>query len=182
MVRLETPVISASWPMESSPEADRREGRALGWRCLPLVPTGTIIPHRRCEDAEVTGAGSIRVFVYGTLMPGHPRWRHLSPYAVSWQPATAAGRLWDTGRGYPAATFDDVEGEIPGVAVLLAADAAEAAMRLLDGIEGEGSLYRRVEIATSHGKALSYEWLGATDGFRPLPDGWPPVDSPHSSA
>jgi gamma-glutamylcyclotransferase (GGCT)/AIG2-like uncharacterized protein YtfP len=120
----------------------------------------------------VHGAGPVRVFVYGTLMPGQPRWRHLSRYAVSWQPATAAGRLWDTGRGYPAATFDDVAGEIPGVAVLLRAEAAEAAIQLLDEIEGEGSLYRRVQIDTSCGKALSYEWLGATDGLRPLPGGW----------
>lgn len=121
----------------------------------------------------MSDAGPVRVFVYGTLMPGQSRWRHLSPYAVSWQPATVAGRLWDTGRGFPAATFDDVDSEIPGVAVVLAGAAAEAAIRLLDEIEGEGSLYRRVEIVTSSGPALSYEWLGATDGFESLPGGWP---------
>ncbi|MDQ3947103.1 MAG: gamma-glutamylcyclotransferase [Actinomycetota bacterium] len=107
-------------------------------------------------------------------MPGQPRWPHLRSYAVSWEPATAAGRLWDTGRGYPAANFDRADSQIPGVAVLLRDDAAEAAIRLLDEIEGEGSLYRRVEITTSTGEALSYEWLGATDGLRPLPGGWPP--------
>jgi gamma-glutamylcyclotransferase (GGCT)/AIG2-like uncharacterized protein YtfP len=106
-------------------------------------------------------------------MPGQSRWRHLSPYATSWQPATAAGRLWDTGRGYPAAIFDDGEARIPGVAVVLVADATEAAIRLLDEIVGEGSLYRRVQITTSSGPALSYEWLGATDGLQPLPSGWP---------
>jgi gamma-glutamylcyclotransferase (GGCT)/AIG2-like uncharacterized protein YtfP len=117
---------------------------------------------------------SVRVFVYGTLMPGRSRWRHLRPYASSWQPATAPGRLWDTGRGYPAATFDAVDSEIPGVVVVLAEDAAEAAIERLDQIEGEGSLYRRVEIVTSSGPALSYEWLGATEDFQPLPGGWPP--------
>ena len=107
-------------------------------------------------------------------MPGQPRWRHLSPYAASWRPATAPGRLWDTGRGYPGATFDDGDSQIPGVAVVLAADSIEAAIELLDEIEGEGSLYRRVQISTSSGPALSYEWLGPTDTFQPLPDGWPP--------
>lgn len=114
------------------------------------------------------------VFVYGTLMPGETRWRHLSPYAVSWQPATAPGRLWDTGHGYPGAKFDDDAGEIPGVVVLLRADVAGVAIQVLDQIEGEGSLYRRVEVSTSHGKAVSYEWLGPTDGLQPLPGGWPP--------
>ena len=117
---------------------------------------------------------SVRVFVYGSLMPGQSRWRHLSPYAASWQPATAPGRLWDTGRGYPAAIFGDAGSEIPGVAVMLGPEATEAALRLLDGIEGEGTLYRRVEIVTSSGPALSYEWLGATEDFQPLPGGWPP--------
>jgi gamma-glutamylcyclotransferase (GGCT)/AIG2-like uncharacterized protein YtfP len=115
---------------------------------------------------------SVFLFVYGTLMPGEIRWRYLSPYAVSWRRATAPGRLWDTGYGYPAAKFDDTGGEIPGVVVLLRAGAAETAIRLLDQIEG--NLYRRVEVSTGWGRALSYEWLGPTDGFRPLPGGWPP--------
>jgi len=121
----------------------------------------------------VKAANAVRVFVYGTLMPGQSRWRHLSPYAASWQRATTIGWLWDTGCGYPAATFDDGGREIPGVAVVLAPGKAAAALRVLDEIEGEGSLYRRVEITTSHGLAVSYQWLGATDGLRPLPDGWP---------
>lgn len=119
------------------------------------------------------------MFVYGTLMPGQPRWRHLQPYAASWTPATTRGRLWDTGLGYPAATFDEDGHDIPGVAVVVQAGLASSAIRLLDEIEGEGSLYRRVEILTSAGEAVSYEWLGPTDGFRPLPGGWPPrADSP----
>ncbi len=117
----------------------------------------------------------LRVFVYGTLMPGQPRWRYLSPYAISWQPATTPGRLWDTGRGYPAARFEDSEERIPGVLVTLGAEMTGPAVRLLDEIEGEGTLYRRIEIATSGGPALSYEWLGPTDDLDPLPAGWPPV-------
>ena len=117
---------------------------------------------------------ALLLFVYGTLMPGETRWRHLSPYAVSWRRATVPGRLWDTGYGYPAAKFDDAAGEIPGIVVRLRAEAAEVAIRLLDQIEGEGLLYRRVEISTSCGQAISYEWLGPTDRLRPLPRGWPP--------
>lgn len=118
-----------------------------------------------------TGHGVV-VFVYGTLMPGGSRWGSLRPYAESWEPATAPGRLWDTGRGYPAATFGD-GGRIPGVAVRLRPGMAAPAVAMLDGIEGEGTLYRRVQIATSAGSALGYEWIGPTEGFRPLPHGWP---------
>ena len=125
------------------------------------------------------GEASEHLFVYGTLMPGETRWRYLSPYAVSWRRAAVRGRLWDTGHGYPAAKFDDTAGEIPGIVVRLRREAAEVAIQLLDRIEGH--LYRRVEISTSCGPAISYEWLGPTDGFRPLPWGsrpHPGVDRP----
>jgi hypothetical protein len=42
----------------------------------------------------------------------------------------------------------------------------------LDRIEGEGTLYRRVEIETRAGPATSYEWLGPTEHLQILPDGW----------
>lgn len=119
------------------------------------------------------------VFVYGTLMPGCERWPLLSPYAASWRPSTARGRLWDTGNGYPAATFDDDSAEIPGVVVAVATDRAGEAIALLDEVEGEGVLYRRVEISTSAGVALTYEWLGPTDGLAPVTGQWSPaVDGP----
>ncbi|MGH8991701.1 MAG: gamma-glutamylcyclotransferase family protein [Acidimicrobiia bacterium] len=107
------------------------------------------------------------------MMPGQARWRHLRPFADSWRPATCRGRLWDTGRGYPAAIFGP-GGEIPGVAVVLKRGVIEEAVRLLDEIEGEGQLHRRVEIATSAGPAVTYEWLGSTAGLLPLANGWPP--------
>lgn len=115
--------------------------------------------------------GDVHLFIYGTLMPGDTRWRHLSPYALGWEPATAPGSLWDTGYGYPAAKFDEAAGEIPGLVVTLRPEVAEVAIQVLDQVEG--SLYRRVEVSTSRGKAVSYEWLGPTDGLRPLPAGWP---------
>jgi gamma-glutamylcyclotransferase (GGCT)/AIG2-like uncharacterized protein YtfP len=113
------------------------------------------------------------LFVYGTLMPGQPRWPVLQPHARSTRSATARGRLWDTGVGYPAARFDDeTGGDIPGALVTIAPDAAADVVTTLDRIEGEGVLFRRVQVETSVGPALSYEWLGPTEDLSPLPDGW----------
>ena len=51
------------------------------------------------------------LFVYGTLQPGDVRWPFLAPYvADEGVPDTVCGRVYDTGRGYPAARFDE-----PGV-------------------------------------------------------------------
>ena len=127
------------------------------------------------------------VFVYGTLMPGQVRWPLLASFATGCRPATARGRLWDTGLGYPAACFDsggggdagagegvgEGVGEIPGVLVTIGPGSVAAALAVLDRIEGEGVLFRRVDVVTSAGSAMSYEWLGPTEGFRPLPGGWP---------
>jgi gamma-glutamylcyclotransferase (GGCT)/AIG2-like uncharacterized protein YtfP len=111
------------------------------------------------------------LFVYGTLLPGEGRWHLLRPLAASWAPASAGGRLWDTGQGYPAAVFGE-GGLIPGALVRLAPGTGAEALRLLDALEGEGRLYSRVSITTSAGEAIAYEWLRPTQGFRLLPDGW----------
>ncbi len=116
-----------------------------------------------------------RVVVYGTLLPGQPRWPALAAFADGWQPATVAGSLWDTGLGYPAARFDGgAPGAVPGVLVTVAADHYEQVVALLDEIEEEGVLYRRVAVATSAGPAVAYEWLGPVDGLAVLADGWLP--------
>ncbi|MDP9389717.1 MAG: gamma-glutamylcyclotransferase [Actinomycetota bacterium] len=112
------------------------------------------------------------IFVYGTLMPGERRWPLLLPYAGSWSEATAPGRLWDTGNGYPAATFDDEASEVRGVLVVLTPGVAEEAIRVLDEIEAEGTLYRRRLVITSRGSALTYEWLGPTEALALLPGAW----------
>ena len=113
-----------------------------------------------------------RIFVYGTLMPGEALWPALAPFAVAYQPATAAGSIWDTGNGYPAVRFDVAGAVVPGVLVGLDPARLVPALDLLDQIEEEGRLYRRVEVATSAGMAWSYEWLGPTEGMLRLPDGW----------
>lgn len=112
------------------------------------------------------------VFVYGTLMPGEPLWPVLAPYALSWRDATAAGRIWDTGRGYPAVRFDVAGEVVPGVLVTLDPGQAPAAIAALDEVEEVGELYRRVEVAAAGARAWAYEWLGPTDGLEPLPGGW----------
>src|SRR5215207_6532119 len=90
--------------------------------------------------------GPARLFVYGTLMPGDRLWPVLAPYAQSWESGVAAGRLWDTAHGYPAVRFDPAELPIPGVVVTLHADLAAEAVEVLDEIEEEGRLYRRVQV------------------------------------
>jgi gamma-glutamylcyclotransferase (GGCT)/AIG2-like uncharacterized protein YtfP len=116
--------------------------------------------------------GTAALFVYGTLLPGQARWPVLEPHALSTQPATAKGRLWDTGAGYPAARFDEAGDDIPGMLVTIAPHRLTDVIAMLDRIEGEGVLFRRVEILTTGGPALSYEWMGPTAGLSPLTSGW----------
>jgi gamma-glutamylcyclotransferase (GGCT)/AIG2-like uncharacterized protein YtfP len=86
-----------------------------------------------------------RLFVYGTLMPGHLRWSMLAgvsrgPAVAGWAPGT----LYDTGQGWPAARFEHIAGDpwgmstrVPGFVVELATPDAEA-WRALDRMEGIG--------------------------------------------
>lgn len=126
---------------------------------------------RASNDARATIL-SVRVFVYGTLMPGELRWPALEQFSVGWERATARGRMWDSGHGYPAVRFDSGGAAIPGVVVTLSPDRLAEAVATLDAIEEEGSLYRRIEIVTSAGSAMTYEWLGTTDGLAVLEQGW----------
>jgi gamma-glutamylcyclotransferase (GGCT)/AIG2-like uncharacterized protein YtfP len=64
-------------------------------------------------------------------------------------------------------------GLVPGVLVTLDPARVVQAIEELDRIEDVGRLYRRVEVTTSGGPAIAYEWLGAVEGLPTLPDGWP---------
>lgn len=95
-----------------------------------------------------------RVFVYGTLMPGHLRWGLIAPYATSHRAAAVPGVLFDTRRGWPAARFAEPLGApvlvddppagadgaetdaIPGWLVELAPTSAEDLLAQLDEVEG----------------------------------------------
>lgn len=107
-------------------------------------------------------------------MPGEPLWPVLAPYALSWEPAVADGRLWDTGHGYPAVRFDERGGPVPGILVAVDPRQRAEVTGLLDQVEEAGRLYRRVVVPTSGGDAYAYEWLGPIDGLVPLTTGWPP--------
>ena len=161
-------MLSRPTALAAALSADDPTGAAAGPWPMPLL-----LSRQGSGRMDAMERGDGAVFVYGTLMPGELRWPALEPFAHGWEDATAPGRLWDTGDGYPAATFERCEASIPGVVVWINADRWDQALRRLDTIEGEGSLYRRVEVKTSVGPATSYEWLGITAGLRPLPSGWP---------
>jgi gamma-glutamylcyclotransferase (GGCT)/AIG2-like uncharacterized protein YtfP len=101
-----------------------------------------------------------RIFVYGTLRPGDVRWPILAPYVTGdGVPDRVDGRVYDTGRGYPAARFDE-DGTIAGRTYRLRADRLDEALAVLDreefSVPGE---YRRVVVTTAAGtKAWAYEY------------------------
>ena len=112
------------------------------------------------------------VFAYGTLMPGGPLWPVLEPYAASWRPAAAAGRMWDTGRGYPAVRFLADGNPVPGVLVDIIPDLLAEATVALDRIEEVGVLYRRSR--SSRPPARPWPTNGsATAAMATLTGGWP---------
>lgn len=113
------------------------------------------------------------LFVYGTLRPGGSRWPILEPLASRHRPATASGRLYDTGLGFPAARFGE-----PGTVVgdLIALLSAEEALAVLDEVEGlERGLFERVRVevrsAGETREAWSYVYRPSVRGLEPIPDG-----------
>lgn len=110
------------------------------------------------------------VFVYGTLMPGQLRWPWLAPYVTAHHPDRVTGRLYDTGKGFPAAVFDE-PGMVHGVCCTLDELMADEAWAMLDDIEGR--LYERCTVTTAKGRtAGSYAWAGDRDGLVPVDGPW----------
>jgi gamma-glutamylcyclotransferase (GGCT)/AIG2-like uncharacterized protein YtfP len=115
------------------------------------------------------------VFVYGTLQPGEPAWPLVAGSAAG-RPrrATTAGRVCDTGLGYPA-LLPDGSVRAPGWTVPVRDPAA--LLRRLDAYEG--AEYRRIRVAVREdggpdGTACwTYAWAGGEGGLTPLPNGWP---------
>ncbi|MDP9464525.1 MAG: gamma-glutamylcyclotransferase [Actinomycetota bacterium] len=102
------------------------------------------------------------LFVYGTLRPGQQRWKYLAPFIVDeGHDGSAAGALYDTGHGYPAARFDR-PGSIRGRIYSLDTDRLDECLRLLDEVEAVVfDLFRRVVVTTSTGlDAWAYEYCG----------------------
>jgi gamma-glutamylcyclotransferase (GGCT)/AIG2-like uncharacterized protein YtfP len=130
----------------------------------------------------VSGTAISHLFVYGTLHPGDVRWPILAPYvADSGVADRVAGRVYDTGRGYPAAVFG-AYGTIVGRTYRLRADHLDEALAVLD--KEESSVpggYTRVVVTTSAGtEAWAYEY-GEGLELTPIPTGdW--RDRSHNSA
>ena len=121
-----------------------------------------------------------RLFVYGTLMPGEERWPRLAPLAVpaerehaereraERERADAAGYLYRTPYGWPAAVFDPAASSaVPGLVVTL--QDPGRALPVLDEIEGTSAgLFERRLITTRAGLCWAYHWLGQTSGFQAI--------------
>jgi len=112
------------------------------------------------------------LFVYGTLQPGDVRWPILEPFVAGVGIAdSVGGRVYDTGRGYPAACFDE-EGTIVGRTYPLRPDRLDEALAVIDEEESsvEGG-YVRVAVTTAAGtRAWAYQY-GSGLELQPIDNG-----------
>lgn len=85
-----------------------------------------------------------RLFVYGTLKPGHKNSCLLEKIGGTWQPASVKGILYEEGHpeteGYPALVLNDCGKKISGF--LFSSDKLNKYWQELDEFEGHG--YERV--------------------------------------
>jgi gamma-glutamylcyclotransferase (GGCT)/AIG2-like uncharacterized protein YtfP len=115
-------------------------------------------------------AAPTKVFLYGTLMPGESRWHLVEPFVTDHCPAVVRGRLYDTGRGFPAARFDQA-GQVEGVLATITPGHESQLLAALRAIGG--GLYRIVRVTTDHQfEAIAQQWRGDTDGLSPLHGPW----------
>lgn len=108
-----------------------------------------------------------RMFLYGTLMPGRPRWPILSGYVVGVPVcASATGTLFDTGFGFPA-MFPGTD-PVPGFLVHLDSVTLKDALGVLDDVEAVGSgLFRREQVPCQG--ELAWVYLGQARWLRRVP-------------
>jgi len=110
-------------------------------------------------------------FVYGTTMPGHLRYPAIEDFVAESTQATVSGRLFDSGKGYPAAKFSGGQGTVQGYLLKLRPDRVAEARRTFT--EMEAGLYEPVAVTTDTGvAATAYEWIGAVDGLTRLDGMW----------
>lgn len=101
------------------------------------------------------GAGEpTALFAYGTLQPGRLRWPFLAPFAVGHRSdAVVAGTLYDTGWGWPLASFGEGPG-VPGTLIELDPTRLPEALAELDEVEATATdLLVRIVVATNDGAA-----------------------------
>lgn len=117
------------------------------------------------------------LFVYGTLVPGDVAWPRLERWTVGRpRAASVPGALYDTGHGYPAATFAaDAPTVVHGVVVELDPARTDEALRALDRYEGPD--YERVRVCTTDGtEVFTYTWIAPLDDCSAIADGrWVPA-------
>ena len=108
-----------------------------------------------------------RLFAYGTLQPGRLRWWFLAPFAVGHRAAEVAGRIYDSGYGWPVATFGATTELVPGTVIDLDAARADEAIELLDEVEATATdLLRRIVVTTTSGEqAWAYHCDRPTAGM-----------------
>jgi gamma-glutamylcyclotransferase (GGCT)/AIG2-like uncharacterized protein YtfP len=80
-----------------------------------------------------------RLFVYGTLQPGHANAHLLEEIGGTWQAASVVGTLlpegWATGQGYPTLTLDERGAEVKGF--VFSSEQLAQHWQKLDEFEGE---------------------------------------------
>lgn len=111
-----------------------------------------------------------RLFVYGTLQPGRLRWPFLAPHAREHRPADVPGRLYDSGYGWPVATFEAGADLVPGTLVDLDPARVEEALTILDAVEATATdLLVRITVATTDGTpAWAYHCVAPEPGMVPI--------------
>jgi gamma-glutamylcyclotransferase (GGCT)/AIG2-like uncharacterized protein YtfP len=142
-------------------------------------------PAPHVEDALLgtwpsTPLSDLPLFVYGTLRPDRSAWRRIADLVRVIGPATTAGTLFDTGRGWPAATFLDASSRsTPTIqGYLVAARGPEQAQVLFertDRYEGVPTLFGRTSVQvdgpTGRGWAAGYAWASGSPPGAPIPSG-----------
>ena len=86
---------------------------------------------------------TVKIFVYGTLKKGFRNHDRFCGNAVSIEPATVNGRLYDTGWGFPAMQLSRNPGDIVRGEIITI---PEADLPAIDFLEGVPRLYQRVEV------------------------------------
>lgn len=104
-----------------------------------------------------------KIFVYGTLLRGEPGSRFMHDCELSGE-FEVPGRLFDTGKGYPAALFDTALKETVYGELYVMEDAVTK-LRELDVVEGTGNgLFKRVRINQDGIEFYSFEPGGLLEG------------------
>lgn len=125
-------------------------------------------PRRR--ERDLNDSSVTKLFVYGSLMPGHEAWPVLQRWIVGAPRCdAAAGVMFDTGRGYPAATFGGSD-LVHGVVVDLDTARLAEALATLDAYEA--SEYDRIVVRTLGAEEVyTYAWIAPLHGCAPVAEG-----------